>query len=307
MSHVKQKSITGLGSYLSVEGLLVGGKAVGVGGASSGRPGIVLPGSNDYVAIWEDFVGELKGYTAIQDTGGGGLTVLDTGFAGPYFNVVVGDDGTSSAKVSGATNGVYRFSSSATADGAPNDSERGIVGKGLDWKLDQGPGVAGHLRMSARVRRSEYKAHGGTSCGAVFVGFTDVLTVEFPVWDTGAADTGGVSEASNCVGIMWNANGDTGWVGVAVRGDTELPLVALDKTAPTDNTWTTLEVELTAGSSDTGGLAVFYVDGVRLGQIVSPVTSNVALTPCIYSWDTGGTPTQDVDWVNVSAPRDTGS
>lgn len=302
MTHKKLKSLHGQSAYLSAEDILVGNVAVGAGG-QKGKASVILPGSPDYTAIWDDFHGSYSGLTAV-DTGGK-ITIQDTGHAGLYFNVVVADDGSSSAIVAG-TNGIYRFTGSATANGAPTDSERGMVGKTLNWKADQGPGQGGHLRLAARIKRNKYAAHGGTSCGALFVGFTDVLTVEFPIWDTGAADTGGVTQASDAVGIIWTANGDTGFVGCAIAGDVEKALVPLTNTAPTANEWVTLEVEISSGTSDTGGLATFYVDGVAKGQIVGPVTSNVALAPCIYHWDTGSSDVLDVDWINVSAPRDTG-
>jgi hypothetical protein len=294
MTHKKLKSLHGNSVYLSAEDILVGNKALGTGG-QGGKASVVLPGSDSYTAIWEDFLGDVT-YDATADTGS----------AGPYFHVAVEDNASSSALVAGVTNGIYRITQSGAADGGPNAS-RGITGKGLNWKADQGPGVGGSLRIAARVKMGAYPRKGVAGGGSgLYVGFTDTLTAEFPAYDTGAADTGGVQQAADHVGIMWNYGGDTGFVAVAGANTVEKGIVALTKTAPTDNKWVTLEVQVNSGTSDTGGIATFYVDGVNLGQIVAPVTSNTALTPCIYHYDTGASNTLDIDWVNVSAPRDTG-
>jgi hypothetical protein len=253
------------------------------------KPAIVMPGSPDYTAIFDDF------YTSV-----GADLVGDTGVAGQHFITRKGDTGTTGLITAG-TNGVFRFTATQTA-ATPSVAATtfGMVGPQLSWKPNQGPGAySGRLRFGARIKKSVYTGgeHG------VFVGFTDTTAAEMPVFDTGgSADK---AAATNAVGIGWNLGGDTGWGGYAVDGDS-VQEVRLTTTTPTANTYVTLELEVHRSNSDTGGTVTFYVDGVPKGTISDPCNISTALTPCVYGYDTGGASTLDVDWVAVSGLRDTG-
>jgi hypothetical protein len=262
----------------------------GVVSGGDGAPAIVS-GSPETVAVFDDFLGDMG-----MGTGG-----LDTGAAGKYFLSKKGDTGTKGVLV-GATNGVFRITPTTTATTAtPAGTVTSVIGPQLAWKINQGKGAnAGRLRLSCRVKKSVYSGgeHG------LFVGFTDVVSAEMPFHDTGG--TADKATATNAFGIGWNVSGDTGWVGYAVDGDTVQETV-LEATAPTNNVWVNLEMEAHRGDSDTGGTVSFWIDGVPKGSINNPCNVTTALTPVIAAYDTGGAANVDIDWINVSAPRDTGS
>jgi hypothetical protein len=161
--------------------------------------------------------------------------------------------------------------------------------------------------MGARIKKADWGQASGVKTGyaGLFVGFTDNAAMEMPVHDTGGAAGGITATASNAVGFMHNSNGDTGWVGVGVDGGV-VQSALLGEAEATNNKYVTVEVEVHRGLSDTGGTATFYIDGIPQGQINNPCNSSTALTPVIAMYDTGGASVLDVDWVNVSAPRDTG-
>lgn len=258
-----------------------------------GTPAIVLPGNPDTVAIFDDFVG---------DTGRPFRANTD-----PYWRAIDGDTGTDTGsnivQVPG-TSGILRLTNGDT----PNaDARMGITGS-LMWKGDQGSGPStakNGLRMAARLKATGWHDTGNSDVN-VWVGFTDTVASEVPVMDTGGAI---VSTATNAFGIAFNsraAGGDTGWVGYAVNAGTDRTPVVLD-TGVKDNVYDVVEMELHHGPSDTGGTVTFYVNGEPKGAISSPVAMNAALCPQILMWgDTGGGQQVDIDWVNVSAPRDTG-
>lgn len=286
MSVTKQVSLHGKRAYITPDDQLVGRNGFVAGG--DGKPAIVFP-SPDTVAIFDDF------FTSI-----GADLVGDTGIAGQHFITRKGDTGTTGLITAGA-NGLFRFtpSQTATTPGVAGTTY-GFVGPQLSWKANQGPGAySGRLRFGARIKKSVFTGgeHG------VFVGFTDTTAAEMPVYDTGGSADG--AAATNAVGIGWNLGADTGWVGRAVDGDV-LQSVQLTTVVPTANTYVTLEVEVSRGVNDTGGTATFYIDGIPRGKIDNPLNMTTALTPCVYGYDTGGASLLDVDWVNVSAPRDTG-
>jgi hypothetical protein len=278
--HRRALGLTNDDQVLAPYGFVAGG---------DGKPAVVMPGAPDTTAIFDDF------YASV-----GADLLGDTGTAGQYFITRKGDTGTTGLITAG-TNGVFRFTpSQSTTTTTVAGTTFGMVGPQLSWKPNQGPGAhSGRLRFGARIKKSIYTGgeHG------VFVGFTDTTSAEMPVFDTGGSADG--AAATNAFGIGWNLGGSTGWHGFAVDGDT-LQSVQLTTVTPTDNTYVTLEAELHRSSSDTGGTVTFYVDGVPKGIISDPCNSSTALTPCIYGYDTGGASLLDIDWVNVSAPRDTG-
>ena len=265
------------------------------------KPSIVFP-APDVVAVFDDFLGGMPS----------GIT--DTGMAGTFFHRRAGDTGCLGA-IAAVTNGVYRLTmSSSLATVTPAGTATGIVGPALAWKANMGPGgVAGRLRLGVRLKAATY------TMGGIFVGFTDTVAAgEMPFYDTGDAqptDTGQLhtgTVASDLVGFYFGENADTGWRGISAKstaGDSGDQQVSLTQVDPTANTYQVLEVELLRDVGDTGGVARFYIDGVGKGQISSPVASNVALTPCVFLCDVNatGAAVLDIDWINVSAERDTGT
>lgn len=296
MTVTKQVSLHGKRVFVTIDDQLAARNGFVAGGDD--KPSIVLPGSPDTTAIYEDFHGD-------------DLTGDDTGkplFGGP-FRALVGDTGHTNDKQAG-TNGVFRLLSTPSTT-ATKAATAGVgIGTGsLDWKGNQGPGdKSGRLRFGARLKLQtvEQAEAAGNNRMHVYLGFTDVGTYEFPVYDTGA---GLINNASDFVGFLFSPGGDTGWTGVSKKstsGDSGIQVVALD-TGIAANIYDTVEVEYNRGISDTGGRATFYINGIPVGAIDSPIVPTVGLQPVALAWlqDTGGNYV-DLDWVNVAAPRDTG-
>lgn len=252
------------------------------------RPAIVLPGCPDHVAQFDDFLGDLiADEWAIAEADTGYTTAISTG-----------------------TNGVFRIQGSETQLVAPDTASAALTG-GLvkNWKANQGGPKAGRLRLSARIKLETVTrtAEGGRT--HAFIGFSDSGGAELPAYDTGA---GIITAAADAVGFMFSPGGDTGWTLVAAKstaGDSgDQSVVAGASYGPSANTYTTLEVEVRSGNSDTGGAAHFWIDGIKRGVINSPVGSAIALTPWVgmFVQDTGAAQFMDIDYIAISAPRDTG-
>jgi len=290
MTVTKQVSIHGKRAFLTTRDQLAARNGFVAGGDD--KPSMVFP-SPDMVALHEDFLS----YVQAGDTG------TPIGASGA-FGRVVGDTGHAHQTIN-ATNGVFRIFSTPTVAAKTSAGGAGISARLLQWKGNAGPGGKDSvLRMAARIKRQSVSRTLNRT--HVFVGFTDIATYEFPAFDTGA---GIISAPNDFVGFMGSPGGDTGWSAVAakgVAGDSGDQVVALQNSV-TDNVYDVLEVEISRGASDTGGLAKFFINGVPKGQISSPIQSGVALAPCVYAFlqDTG-TGAVDIDWVNVSATRDTG-
>jgi hypothetical protein len=277
-SFPKQVSLHGQRAYVTPDDKLVAKSAFVAGGERShGNKGgsVVLPGSPDTVAVWDDFLGDL-----IADE----------------WNVVESDTGHTQALIAG-TGGVFRLTVSSTA-AKTQAGATGINAGVAQWKGDQG-----NLRMSARVKVG---LNGGNN---VFVGFTDTGvfgTTQTPIHDTGAT-AGAIATASDAVGWVYGANAATatGWAAVGVKaGTVATPIVG---TAPTANVYDVLEVRIgDTGQGGDGDKAYFYRNGILIGSMSNPLTGTVGLTPCIAGWaqDTGYN--IDMDYINASGNRDTG-
>lgn len=260
-----------------------------------GTPSIMFP-SHDTVAVFDDFLG-----SRMSDTG-----TLD----GSDFSYVEADAGYTGAVTTG-TNGVFRVTGSTTI--AASLTPAALTGGGVikNWKPNSGGPKDGRLRMAARVKLETITRTADAGRTHLFVGFSDSGSAEMPAHDTGA---GIISTASDCVGFLFSPGGDTGWSLVSARGTSgdsgDQLVVAGSSYGPTANVWTTLEVEVRSGVSDTGGTAHFWIDGKKVGAISSPVNSANALTPWVggFVQDTGDVAGKywDVDFIQVAAARDTG-
>jgi hypothetical protein len=254
------------------------------------RPAIVLPGNPDTVAYFDDFLGDL-----IADE----------------WNAFKQDTGMPTPAIANITNGVFRFSGSETQ---PVVAEGGLAGltQGLfkQWKADMGGRKNGRLRMTARVKSANISTTAEAGRAHIFVGLSDSGGAEFPAYDTGA---GVISNAADLVGFLFApsaASNGSLWQCISAKstaGDSGDQLAAAN-VGPTANVYDTLELEVRNGISDTGGRAHFWINGKKVASIDSPVGSGIALTPWIGTWmqDTGLATSFDIDYVAISAPRDTG-
>jgi hypothetical protein len=163
-----------------------------------------------------------------------------------------------------------------------------------NWKANQG-----NLRFAARVKMPSLATVNA------FIGFSDSGGADMPAYDTGTnAAATFLSNMTEGVGFIYGPGGaSTAWRGVATKGDADQHL-ATGK-SPTANVYDVLEIQL---SSDSGQRADFFVNGEHVGKIDNPLDAAVGLAPgfWIFSNDTGTTQL-DIDWVNVSANRDTGT
>jgi hypothetical protein len=298
------------GKYPSLHGRRVGvspdDQVVAKGGFVAGggeKISIVFP-SPDTVAVFEDFLGHQK-----LDTGG-------------FWRPVLGTDSGASSQAVGVVGGLHGGAASVkcangftlAAGGSGAATVNALVGTGRNFHASQG-----RMRLAARVRPRDSGSDGSK---AIFVGFTDDTgTIEFPIFaDTGAKASGSgvvgdlAATASDAFGFLCDDNPDTGlgmvknkWTAVAVAGTTVTTTPISADTGAVTGKWSELEMVYDRG--DTGGIAHFYVNGIRIGSITSPVATTAVLAPkvCIAgrTVDTGSSEVL-VDWINPSQARDTG-
>lgn len=306
MSVSKQVSLHGKRAFISKDDQIVGRNGFVAGGDD--KPAIVYP-SPDTVAVFDDFHGRLL--FGINDTGTGVVGNLHH-YRGPHFRWIGTDTGNDvKLRDTGAVNGVVRIGAVNDGTQTAAGTNTSLVGYTTAWKANMGPGgQSGRLRIGARLKC----LGNGTvwNAGSIFVGFSDSGALgagTFPIYDTGASDTGGIAAVSNAVGFLYGENAASGAIrGVSARGGAAgRQAVTLNTTTPVVNKYQVWELEIHRGISDTGGTATFYIDGVPKGTISSPLATNEPLVPGIWvmASDTGA-PIVDVDWINVSGPRDTG-
>lgn len=266
----------------------------GYASGGEGKPSIVLPGSPDTVAVFDDFLGPPR-LNLVFDTGGDFVS----GSAGDDWDAngswIGGFQDTGQKLTKPATvNGVARLTSSVTSGQTPITGAMSIHGE-KNWKANQG-----RLRMAARVKIEQLS---GTN---VFVGFTDTGGSEMPVYDTGSAASAVLTPADDFVGWHYTgapaaaALGRNVWRAVSAKAGTDQ--VSASTLVPTANVYDVPEVVI-----DQSGNASFYMNGKLITTIASAVTANVGLAPAVYQSQTeGAAKFVDVDWLNASAARDTG-
>lgn len=266
----KLKSLFGLKAYITEEDELVSRHGFVAGGEQSiGNKGgsIVFPGP-DKVAVFDDFLGDL---------------------IGDEWAPVRHDTGNTAAVIIAGTGGIVRTTVSGDVDEETHAFGAGLTGGILpQWKANQG-----NLRFGARVKMSALTGlH-------LFVGLSDSGGSESPVYDTGTL----TANATSAAGFLWSPATSSHWRGVATGA--AVSAVADTGDAPVANVYDVLELDF---GSDSGQAVQFFRNGDYVGSIANPVNAATALTPSIIGWaqDTG-VPTFDVDWINVSANRDTGA
>jgi hypothetical protein len=272
----KQKSLWGLKAYISPDNLLVSRGAIGTGG--EGKPRIVLPGASDTVAEFDDFLGDALATRWIEGSS-------DTGQAN--------STGILATSAVGATNGLYRMSSSVTSTQTPAGGAQSLNGP-PNWKANQG-----RLRFAARVKIADLAKNN------VYVGLTDTGGTELAVYDTGG---GIITPAGDYVGFLKGggaaaAGASLTWRAVAGKAGTDQ--VATTGITPVANVYDELEVELPGND---GNVANFYINGKHVAAISSAaVTPTVALAGGVWRANTeAAQDAVDVDYINISAGRDTG-
>jgi hypothetical protein len=260
--------LTHSGQALAREGYVSGGE---------GRP-VIVHSAPDTVAIFDDFLGDLVGDEWIAGSSDTGQTAT----------------GVLATSAVSATNGVYRMTSSASSTQTPVGGAQSINGP-PNWKANQG-----RLRFGARVKIADLAKNN------VFVGLTDTGGTEIPVYDTGAT-AGIITPAADYAGFLKGGGAGataTGLTWRLVAGKAGVDQVATTGVTPTTNVYDTLEVEV---SSD-GGAVTGYINGKPVAKITSDaVTSTVALAGGVWRANTeAAADAVDVDWINISAARDTG-
>jgi hypothetical protein len=273
--------LTHNGQALAREGFVSGGE---------GRAVIVHP-APDTVAVFDDFQ---EG----TDTGSG-TDALSKFRVGPWIKgfsdtgQTVPATGVVGTSVSGLTNGVYRMTSSASSTQTPVGGAQSINSPPR-WKANMG-----RLRFGARVKIADLAKNN------VFVGFTDTGGAEIPVYDTGASAI--LTPAADYAGFLKGGGAGataTGLTWRLVAGKAGTDQVATTSITPSTNVYDTLEVEV---SSD-GGAVTGYINGKPVAKITSDaVTATTALAAGVWRANTeAAADAVDVDWMNVSAARDTG-
>lgn len=220
------------------------------------------------VALFDDFLGDVLAdqWAAVETDVDGTELVLAGGIGGVLQITTGNDDG----------NGVV------LPDAA------GVTSY-LNWQASNGG-----LEIQARVKMSRI------TNAYLFVGFTDLITIEAPVISAGSADTI-TTNASDAVGFMFDTNMTTDTfhlVGVAANTDATLQTVT---NAPVADDYMTLRVEVNAS-----GVATFFVNGAQVGTAMSgAVTAATDLTPVVLASNLDGTSalTCDVDYIYVAMDR----
>jgi len=266
----------------SLRGRKVGLGAEGSTGARKGRSLLVSEGgfisgthgnqivhsSPSSVAVTDDFIGD----------------AVDA-----KWNVVEGTDSATSADsvLAGGIGGVLRLTTGDAGTGLAADMIQ--VTQALQWQA-----ANGDLCFQTRVKLSAI-----TTC-YVFLGFTDLVTLEAPIESAASANTL-TSNATDAVGFMFDTRmtDDKWWlVGVATDVDATHQNTGF---APVADDYETFRIEVSA----TGG-ATFYRNGLQVGTAMTgAVTAAADLTPTIAVSKTSvaASMTLDVDYIHVSMSR----
>lgn len=230
---------------------------------------------------------------AQMDIGSSKTVALLDDFTGPtidttQWTLVKGSDAATvnfanAAGVNGRTVGTCGAGAGATM--AVNGVE---LCSALQWQAQ-----AGGMAMEARLQIS------AITNIALFVGFTDKITLEMPANGSGVAD-GVTTNANDCVGFLFDTAMTTKnlWlIGSAANVDATKQNSAIAPVAATD---ITLRVEVTKT-----GVANFFINGKSIGTLMSgAVTKTVSLTPVVAAFTrSAASATVNVDYVYTAANR----
>lgn len=265
----------------SVHGQKVGLSAEGTTGAAKGRQKLVVPGgfvSGDHgnqfalpspstVVLYDDFLGDVLAdeWAAVETDTDGAQAVLAGGIGGILRITTGNDDG----------NGVVLPDASG-------------VTSYLNWQASNGG-----LAMQARVKMSRI------TDAYLFVGFTDVITIEAPIICNSAETI--TTNATDAVGFVFDTNftADTFHLcGVATDVDAAIQILT---SAPVADDYITLRIDVSAT-----GVATFYINGLGVGTAMTgAVTAAADLTPVVLASNQDGTSalTCDVDYIHCAMTR----
>jgi hypothetical protein len=250
-------------------GLANTGELINHGGFVAGRHGkqVALP-SPSTVSLFDDFLGDvLADEWAAVETDTDATELVLAGGIGGVLQITTGNDDGNSVVLPDLA-GVTSY---------------------LNWQASNGG-----LSMQARIKASRI------TDAYIFVGFTDLITIEAPVISAGSVDTL-TTNATDAVGFMFDTNMTTDTyhlVGVATNVDATRQAIS---NAPVADDYATLRVEVTAA-----GLATFFYNGIQVGSTMSAaVTAAADLTPCVLASNLDGTSalTLDIDYIHVSMNR----
>jgi hypothetical protein len=159
----------------------------------------------------------------------------------------------------------------------------------LNWQASNGG-----LEMEVRIKVSRI------TLAYLFIGFTDLITIEAPVISAGSVDTI-TTNATDAVGFMFDTAQSTDTyhlVGVANNTDATMQTIT---GAPVAADYETLRIEVSSA-----GAATFYRNGAQVGTTMTgAVTAATDLTPAVLASNTDGTSaiTLDIDYVYVAMNR----
>lgn len=246
------------------------GALVVPGGVKTGPGGGLPMAGSGRVALFDDFLGD-----ALLSPWG---AFLGSDASGNVASVSV---------VAGAAGGVARLAGADStgtmaADGAQLTSF-------LNWTA-----ANGSLVFEARVKLAVI------TNVAVFLGFTDLITLEAPITSAASADTI-TTNATDAVGFMFDTSmaTDTWWL-TGVKNDVDA-VAQNTGFAPVAATYEVFRIEVAAD-----GTAYFYRNGVQVGTAMANALSPaIPLTPTFNIFPrTAAFGTQlDVDYVHVSMLR----
>jgi hypothetical protein len=208
---------------------------------------------------------------------------------GAEWNYVEGTDSATSdgAVLAGGIGGVVRLTTGDAGTGEAADFCQ--LTQFLQWQASNGG-----LAMQARVKLSRI------TNAYLFIGFTDLTTLEAPIVSAASADTL-TTNASDAVGFMFDTRMTTDTfhlVGVAANVDATRQAVS---NAPVADRYATFRVEVTAD-----GKADFFINGIQVGtRMTGALTAATDLTPTIMVGNTSGTTafTAEIDYVHVTMDR----
>jgi len=218
------------------------------------------------------------------DTGFGKVKLFDD-FLGPVIDetndwLPITDGGTSAITLQ--EDGAVLFASGTT------DGYREGFTQALNWHASDGGPLIGEFRV---------KCVTAITHRALFIGFTDLVTVENPIerdTDTYA------SNASDAVGFMYDtdATNET-WYLCGVAADVDGTAVNTG-IVPVADTYQTLRVVV-----NITGDAEFFIDGQYVGAVADAVTSTTDLTPIMLIEQRSDTTNRylNVDYVYIEKGR----
>jgi hypothetical protein len=203
-----------------------------------------------------------------------------------------GSDTTATVQIGVDLSGLARLTSgsSTTTTVAGNGIE--LAGE-LNFQANKGG-----LALEARV-----KPHTTITNMVIFVGLTDLATLQMPFTVTTGAGPGSTASvlATDAVGFIFSDLASTNakdWLMGGSKASTGTALSAAGA-VPIGDVFQTLRVEVSAT-----GTATFYVNGVVKATIANAVTATVPLTPAVViSSLTNSAKTFDIDYLKVRQLR----